>query len=506
VTSAAEKILSALNQLGPLLDQLEAGVQFIDEGYHYRYLNRAAALHGQRDGSELLGRTMGECYPGIEQTEMFSRIAATLKLGRLDALENEFTFPDGTQGWFEIQLYSVPGGVIIVSFEITHRKRLEVHLRHAQRMEATAQLAGGMAHEFNNILLIVRSFTELVSLNETLSEDGVINLKEVLLATDRASDLTQKLLSIARHTGGTPQRFDLPVHFEGFASTLAATLGEGIYLSFDISPEAGIVQLDPHVWEQTLASLALNARDAMQGRGRLTMEARRVTVVKDTTFDGKKQPLVPGEYVCFSVQDEGPGITPEIIDKIFDPFFSTKGRAGSGLGLSTCWGNIERTGGTIEVRSEKGEGACFLVYLPRKASLSSDSLPPPKSYPQVRRKTGYDILLVDDESSILRSVSGLLEGKGHRVASASSGQEALERLKRGGIQIVVSDVLMPGMSGIDLARQIENLYRDLPVLLMSGYSPGDLSMSQAQRFPLLAKPFRAKQLLEAIDKLLSCDA
>jgi signal transduction histidine kinase len=395
-------------QLGPLLDQLKAGVQFVDEEYRYRYLNLAAASHGQREREELLGRTMESSYPGFEKLEVFSRILETQRTGRPDAFETEFVFANGSGGWFEIQTYAVDGGIVIISFEITGRKRLEVHLRHAQRMEATAQLAGGVAHDFNNILLIIRSFTELVSLNETLSEDGTLALKEVLSATDRAAGLTQKLLSFARHTSGIPQRFDLPVHFKGFAPTIAASLGAGIRLEFDVSPEAGIVQLDPQAWEHTLASLALNARDAMQGRGRLTMGAKRVTIVKDTTFDETKPALSPGDYVCLSVHDEGPGIAPGLIDKIFDPFFSTKGAGASGLGLSTCWGIVERAGGTIEVRSEKGQGACFLVYLPRKASLASDSLPPPRSCSPMQRQAGYTILLVDDEVAILRSVSGLL--------------------------------------------------------------------------------------------------
>jgi PAS domain S-box-containing protein len=502
-----ENLVSAFEQLGEFLDQLSAGVQFIDEDFRYRYLNRAASLHGRQPREELLGRTMQDCYPGIERTEMFARLQRVLHTGKADALENAFNFPDGSLGWFELQVYRVRGGLAITSVDITRRKRLETSLNHAQRMEAAAQLAGGVAHEFNNLLLIVRSFSELVRQDHGLSESNKRGVGEILQAVDRASSLTTKLLTFSRHTGGRHQRFDVNEHLTQFCSTLSAALGEGIRLTTELAPAAGIIRIDPQAWEHTLTSLSLNAREALAGRGKITLRTRRVLVGSEAPLDAKQQPLAAGDYVGILVSDEGPGIPDNVIDKIFDPFFSTKKTGGgTGLGLSTCWGIVQHAGGTIHVQSKEGQGTQFEIFLPRKASLSSDSIVPARSFAPPSSRGRRNVLIVDDEPAIVASLVDLLELSGHQATGAANAHAALEAMESDQFELVISDILMPGMSGVALAEEMERRGWEIPVLLMSGYSPDHDSLKGAQRFPMMTKPFKLNELLVAIERLLSSGA
>jgi two-component system cell cycle sensor histidine kinase/response regulator CckA len=279
-------------------------------------------------------------------------------------------------------------------------------------------------------------------------------------------------------------------------------LGEGVRLTRDVDPNVGVIKIDLNAWEHTLTSLALNAHEAMKGRGSLLLRTRRAIIGEEGPLDAKRQPLPAGDYVCLSIEDEGPGIPEKTLAKIFDPFFSTKESGGSGLGLSTCWGIVQQAGGTIHVQSRLGAGTRFEIYLPRKTTLASDSLIPPRSFSMAAPRGRLSILVVDDEPAIVQSIAALLEQSGHDVQCAESGRQALKRIESGSFELVISDILMPQMSGVELAEELEQRDVQTPLLLMTGYSPDHESLRGAGRFPLITKPFKLEALLEKINQLL----
>ncbi len=478
----------ALQQVTELLDGLPIGIQFIDGDMRYRYLNQLALTHGKSSREELLGQTMAECYPGIEHTDLYGRIQSTLADGQPHSMENAFEFPDGSRGWFEIQIYRLAGGVAITSVDISQRKRFETHHRHAQRMDATAQLAGGIAHEFNNVLMVISAATELVATDSDSDSERHENLGLVLEAVGRARNLTNKLLALSRHTRVPSEALDIAERLRSLRGTLAATLGQGVSLELDVPAHLGTVSIDPTDLEQVVASLALNAREAKTDNLNIRVSAR----LSDS-------PLAPGKYVEILISDDGPGIPPDLVERIFDPVLSARERVGTGLGLGLCWATVEQAGGTIEVETEVNQGTTFHIWLPQLEAPVE--LPP---LPESERRSGQAlrILLVDDERAIRKVLADHLEQAGHHCEQASNGIEALQRLAtfsdRSAFDLVISDVLMPGIDGLQLAETIAQRGWDLPVLLITGYSPDHHDLARARRWRVLTKPFTSAELLDAV--------
>ncbi len=491
-------IAEALDSVTSLLDRLPIGVQFIDNAMRYRYLNQVAAEHGKRPREHLLGRTMQECYPGIETTEAFRNIQRALTAGEPCEMENAFVFPDGSQGCFELRMFKVFDGVVISSVDVTLRKQLEVHHRHAQRMDATRQLAGGIAHDFNNLLTIIGAYTDLVLRGSELTNGQRGDLEEVLRASNRASELTSRLLALSRQSQGEPVPLAFEPFLRGLTRTLAPMLGQAVSLQLKISGDLGVVHVDPTAIEHVVVSLALNAKDAMNGQGRVRLEARRLGEQLHGAGPGTE-----GAYCELAITDDGPGIPPGVLDRIFDPKLDGAQRVGTGLGLAMCWSIVERAGGTIHVESQIGLGSTFRVVLPTVARAGVE--PRDVRSPRPMRSAGgcARILVVDDELAIRQLMVRQLERAGHVAVEAADGAEALERLMGAEeFDLVVSDVLMPVMGGFELARQLEQLQNPIPVLLISGYSPDDASLRLQKRWPLLCKPFTSEELVAAVDGLL----
>lgn len=496
----------ALVALKPLLDQLTAGVQFVDDEMRYQYLNPAAAKHGRTTPEALIGRTMSECYPGIETTEVYDLIRRVGASTQSEALENVFTFPDGSQGWFELRLYKVPGGVIVMSIDITDRKNLELHVRHADRMQAAGKLAGGIAHDFNNMLMIISSVAELSIDDASLPTSHRSKLGDVLEAAQRASQLTRKLLALSsQFPGGPAEVVQLKDFIASRTSTLQAILGPRTRLVIDVPKEAGHVLIDPGALEQMLVHLAQNSHDAMGDTGTLRIEA---SLARDLPADARSGAprLARRTYVSLRVIDDGPGIATDVIDRIFDPFYSTKAGDSRGLGLAMCWGLVEQAGGTIQVRSSLGRGATFEVFLP----LEVIENPEPVALAPVARSVrehGARVLVVDDEAGVRRLVCALLERLGHVAVGVSNGLAALVEFSKGTpLDVVITDLVMPEMTGLDLIRHIRKSGYDTPVLVMSGYAPDHRDLRSVPRGCMLSKPFSATELKAAVDMMMQADA
>ncbi len=491
----------AFEGLASLFDQWSEGVQVADDEMRYRYLNPAAAAHGKSTAEQLVGRTMAECYPGIERTEMYRLIELVRDTGKEDSLENAFTFPDGTDGWFELRMYRIPDAVVIVSKDITAQRNLELHARHGQRMEAAAKLAGGLAHGFNNALTVITTLAELSLVEHDLADRHREDLERILQATDRTASLTRKLLALARQfPGGKAQSIDVRTFLQRLLPALQEAVGEGTTVRVEVAEDVGAIRMDPNALEQLLAQLVTNASAAMPHGGEVRIEASRAP--SGATLHRPGAPRLPsGDHVSLRVIDAGVGIPAEVIEQIFDPFFTTGIAGTAGLGLAMCWGLVEQAGGTIRVESQKGRGTKMEVLLLRHepAPDSPKIIQPPVG----TRTHGARILVVDDEEIILSVVSRSLERLGYAVLSVPGGGEALDEINSGThIDLVLTDLAMPEMSEIELIDALGKRGVRIPVVVMTGYSPDHHALRDIPTDRLVTKPFTQAQLRAAVETAL----
>ena len=371
------------------------------------------------------------------------------------------------------------------------RLRAEAHVHRSQRLESLGQLAGGIAHDFNNMLGVIVNYANFVIEEAESAAPDVkaiaADARQVVKAGQRGTDLTHQLLSFARREVVRPQVLDLNAAIFSVEEMLRRSLGEHINLLVRAEPELPAVVCDPGQIEQLLVNLSVNARDAMPGGGDLVIDTGR-----------------HGDQVRLRVSDSGDGMSAEVLDRAFEPFFTTKGSGGTGLGLATVYGIVTQAGGEVSLTSSVGLGTTVTVLLPVASADSSDLYPPSDISPIGGR--GETLLVVEDEAA-LRDVAGrILSGAGYHVLAAECGASALELAARheGAIDLLVSDVVMPGMLGKELADRLTGVRPDTRVLYMSGYAQPVLH-SQGTLDPgvaLLEKPFTAGDLLAAVRKRL----
>ena len=349
------------------------------------------------------------------------------------------------------------------------KKNLQAQLMQAQKMESIGRLAGGVAHDFNNMLGVILGHAELAQDQVAPADPIFEDLSEIKKAAQRSADLTRQLLAFARKQTVLPKVLDLNGTVEGLLKMLRRLIGEDIDLVW--LPGKGLwqVKIDPTQVDQILANLTVNARDAIEGVGRISIETNNAVLAQDFCTDHVG--LVPGNYVMLSISDDGCGMSKEVLEHIFEPFFTTKEVGqGTGLGLATTYGIVKQNNGYIDVYSEPGQGTTFRIYLPRYRwqSLANDR-EKVKDMLQQGRET---ILLVEDEPSILYLSKRMLESMGYRVLAAATPGEAMRLAEEncGEIHLLMTDVIMPEMNGRDLARRLLSLYPDLRRLFMSGYT------------------------------------
>jgi signal transduction histidine kinase/CheY-like chemotaxis protein len=382
------------------------------------------------------------------------------------------------------------------------RLRLESELRQAQRLEAVGQLAGGVAHDFNNLLAVILTYGDFIA--EELGPDHPLqaDVAEVRKAAGRAAELTRQLLVFSRRDLINPSVLDVNATITDLLNLLRRTLGEEIALHPVLAAELPRVLADPGELEQVLVNLAVNARDAIGGGGTITVETSEQVIDEDAAR--AHADVRAGRYVRIAVTDTGRGMTPEVTERIFEPFFTTKGPGeGTGLGLSTVYGIANRYGGFVTVYSEVGVGTTFKVYLP----ATDDVAPSAEVETEVGTSvpTGETVLLVEDEEAVRRACQRILEKAGYRVLVANSGSQALAELSGEPVDLLLTDVVMPGgLSGRDLAQRLQQDQPDLPVLFMSGYN-ADAIATRGILDPgitVVEKPFTSSDLLGKVRELL----
>ena len=382
---------------------------------------------------------------------------------------------------------------------IEERAQLEDQLRQAQKMDAIGQLAGGIAHDFNNLLMVILGYSNFVAESLGESDPRVDSVLEISGAAERAAALTRQLLAFSRKEVVRPQTIDLNEAVPDLLKLLRRMLRESIEFDLELAPRVCSTNIDRSQLEQVIVNLAVNAGDAMLGGGtlRVTTEIRTVAEEDARLRTG----LVPGDYVVLSVTDTGEGMPPEVAARAFEPFFTTKPRgSGTGLGLATVYGIVTQAGGAIDLCSESGSGTTATVYLPAAAEeidQTPEATAPGRSAPCVGT-----VLVVEDEDTVRTLVQRILERNGYRVLVAGSGMEALETaaLHHGEIEVVLTDVVMPGMSGREFADQVNAATPGLKVVFMSGY-PDEVAADLGVLGPetnYLQKPFTEASVLAAL--------
>jgi len=433
--------------------------------------------------------------------------AASVRGQRFQA-EYRIVRKDGSVIWVSDTAVVVAGsdshpvmeGIIV---DITERKLLENQLQQSRRMEAVGRLAGGIAHDFNNLLTIIKGYAELALQRSGIASELRSDVQQVENAAERASTLVRQLLAFSRRQVLQPKIIDLNAIVIGLDKLLGRLMGEHIEMVTRCGANVGNVKADPAQVEQVIMNLVVNARDAMPKGGRLTVETGNVEL--DSTYARDHATVKPGPYVMLAVSDTGTGMSPETQAHIFEPFYTTKESGqGTGLGLSTVYGIVKQSGGYIWVYSEPGKGTTFKVYLPRvegqvegKSKIAED--------PAARRGT-ETILLVEDEEAVRELASMILSAKGYSVISARSSREAeqIGATHTGEIQLLLTDIMMPGTSGRELARRMTSRFPRMRVLYMSGYTDNVLAQDGVleRGLSFLQKPFTPAALAQKVRDVL----
>ena len=494
----AEKLEAAANRLNAVLESTTDLVLAVNADGKITYANQRAKnrFFSDEDPTDAVLWTV---FPKFAGSRFAEQIRLALDTNTRVNLEEEF-FPE-LNATFDVHAYPSADGVAVYLKDVTEERELAEQLRQAQKMEAIGRLAGGVAHDFNNLLTIILGYGQV--LGDTVEKGSLAHTAstEILKAADRAAALTQRLLAFSRKQILQPVILDLNSVVSGFESMLRRLIGEDIRISVQLDPAIGRIRADPNQIEQVVMNLAVNARDAMPEGGELTLRTYTIEVEPP---QARHHDVAPGQYAVLSVTDSGIGMDAETKARIFEPFFTTKqvGK-GTGLGLSTVYGIVQQSGGYLTVQSELHRGATFNVHLP---CVAEEAEAEPADESEELHDLSGRILLVEDEEPLKELAERMLTGAGYTVRAMNSGDEAirLSATELDSFDLLVTDVVMPGINGQDLAAELQKRNADLKVLFVSGYT--DHSRIDAAAFPkdrLLHKPFTRFQLLSRVNGLLT---
>jgi nitrogen-specific signal transduction histidine kinase len=393
-----------------------------------------------------------------------------------------------------------PSRVIGAITDRSQQQSLEDQLRQAQKMEAIGRLAGGIAHDFNNVLTVVRMSSEFLMEDLAQGSESRQEAEEIVKAADRGAGLTRQLLAFSRHQVLNPRVVIMNEIVEGIKGMLTRVVPENITVATDLAPKLDPIKADTGQIEQVILNLAINAADAMPNGGRLDIRTSNVDV--DASFSAAHFGVDPGAYVCLTVSDTGHGMSKETIERIFEPFYTTKAVGkGTGLGLATVHGIVTQTGGKIWVYSEPGHGTTFKIFIPRSTGVARPITP--RSAKRLSPAT-ETILLVEDESATREAVERSLTRAGYKVLLANNGVHALAVVRENqSIALVLTDSMMPDMGGLEIVQLLAETRPEIRVLMMSGYTEqtakSQLSLSE---HAFIEKPFASADLLAAIHRVL----
>jgi nitrogen-specific signal transduction histidine kinase/CheY-like chemotaxis protein len=393
---------------------------------------------------------------------------------------------------------------VTVSIDLTERRNLEEQFRQSQKMDAVGRLAGGIAHDFNNLLTVIRLNTEIIMEGFDPTDPRSDDVKQIRSAAERASALTRQLLAFSRKQILQPRVLDMNAVVENVEPMLRRLIGEDITITTTANAR-GYLVADPGQLEQVLMNLVVNARDAMPQGGRITIETRNVEL--DEHYTSEHAPVVAGRYVMLAVGDNGVGMTRDTKEHAFDPFFTTKEAGkGTGLGLATVYGIVKQSGGYIWIYSEPALGTTLKLYFPEVSASAAFATSEARTPSTETRRGSETILLVEDEDAVRGLTSRILERQGYRVMAAQHGREAMELASReqGHIDLVLTDVVMPGMNGRGLVERLTGIRPQIKSLYMSGYTDDDIIrrgfIEPSKSF--LQKPFTSDALLQTVRKVL----
>ena len=511
---AEEQLCRQLDFTEAITSSLGEGLYALDKNGRVMFMNPAAELGLGWKQEELAGQNMHEVihFQRADRTPRSSEdcpLLGVLKSGQTVKVESDaFTRKDGTI--FPVSYTASPIitedqiiGAVLAFHDITERITLEEQFRQSQKMEAVGQLAGGVAHDFNNLLTVINGYSDL-TLARLQAEDPLRrNLEEIRKAGDRAAALTRQLLAFSRKQVLQPKVFNLNSIVSDLERMLRRLIGEDLELRTVLESDLGSIKADPGQIEQIIMNLVVNARDALPQGGKLTIETKNVSL--DDDYTKHHIAVVPGPFVMLAVSDTGIGMDEQTKARIFEPFFTTKlAGKGTGLGLSTVYGIVKQSGGNILVYSEAGRGTTFKVYLPRVDEGDQEYK---RSAESVEDLQGSGtILLAEDEEMVRTLASQVLEMYGYQVLEAANGGAALlicERHKER-IHLLITDVVMPEMSGPELADRLAQLRPKMKVLFMSGYTD-DAIVHQGvldEGTPFIQKPFAPDDLARKVKEVL----
>jgi PAS domain S-box-containing protein len=510
---AEEALAQSEAKMRYILDSVDEGFIVIDRDYRILSANRAFCNLAKLHEKQVIGMRCHEishhspkpCYEADNECP----VRRTFETGKSHVAYHHHTHASGAQYHMELKSFPIvdASGAFTSAIEtvndITEKHKLQEQLVQSQKMESIARLAGGVAHDFNNMLSVILGHTELAIGQMNPSQPLFSNLREIRQAAERSAALVRQLLAFARKQTVAPKVLDLNETVAGMLNMLRPLIGEAIDLVWRPGKTVDSVKMDPSQIDQILANLCVNARDAISGVGRISIETGTTTIDADDCMHHPD--MIPGEYVALTVSDDGCGMDHETLNKIFEPFFTTKAiGSGTGLGLATVYGIVKQNNGFVNVYSEPGQGTTFKLFLPRHTAAGKQA---PQEEQKLPAPHGHEtILLVEDEPSILNMARLMLEKLGYQVLCAATPSEArdLATVHEGEIGLLIVDVIMPEMNGPDLAKQVEELYPKIVCLFMSGYS-GDIIAHHGildESVHFIQKPFSMRDLAAKVRHIL----
>ena len=496
-------------RLRVLVEQLPAVLWTVDKNLRFTSCVGAGLTRLGLKPNEVNGMSLFEYFETADQT--FLPIAAHRRAVTGEPVTFHIEWKGGSYACHAEPLRDAEGhghGAICMSLDVTDRKQLEEQLRQAQKMEAVGRLAGGIAHDFNNLLMVIQGYADL--LLDRLPQGDALrrNAEQIQMAGQRATALTRQLLAFSRKQMLAPKILNVHSVVSDMETILRRLIGEDVQLETSTPADLWLVKADRSQIEQVIMNLAVNARDAMPQGGRLTIETANVEL--DSSFTYHSVVLAPGKYVMLAVTDNGCGMDAKTQAHIFEPFFTTKEKGkGTGLGLATVYGIVKQSGGYVWVYSEPGRGTSFKIYLPRIEEEAYQPVKDRRPESKAVLRGSETVLLVEDEDGVRQLAREYLEASGYTVMEAGDGRKALEMAERnaGPIHLLMTDVVMPGVSGRELAERIEKLRPGIKVLFMSGYTDqavvhhGILEDDAV----LLQKPFTLATLAEKLREILAVE-
>ena len=506
---AETKIRESEARLRVLVEQLPAVLWTVDKHLRFTSCVGAGLARLGLKPNEMVGKSLLEYFESADQT--FLPISAHRRAVAGESVTFHVEWKGGSYACHVEPLHDAGGevlGAICMSLDITDRKQLEEQLRHSQKMEAVGRLAGGIAHDFNNLLMVIQGYADLLAERLPVGDSLRRNAEQIQTAAQRAASLTRQLLAFSRKQMLAPSVIHVQSVVADMEKILRRLIGEDIQLETHSEKDLWLVKADRGQIEQVIMNLAVNARDAMPNGGRLMIETANVEL--DASFSQHAVVMSPGKYVMLAVTDNGCGMDAQTQAHLFEPFFTTKEKGkGTGLGLATVYGIVKQSGGYIWVYSEPGRGTTFKVYLPRIERDVANTKKDDTAGAKKARRGSETVLLVEDEEGVRQLTREYLETNGYTVIECADGHEALDLAgsHNGTIHLLMTDVVMPGINGRELADRVSRIRPEIKVLYMSGYTDqavvhhGMLESGSV----LLQKPFTMTTLAAKLSEMFAAE-